>query len=280
MHPYSAPKKGEQLEVRKEISWPFRNSKLQRIKYSLSEVTCGLVECNYLKIISMKQLVCSGFSARCVVVLNFCWSISLHPKIGQCRILEVGATEGPHLFLLLSADLFTAVLVKWVVNAEVLNLMCWTGSLGNEVFTRQVSQAIRYGDNHKAHFRDSPQVFKCSGWRGWTLGFQSHSWFFLKLNCRQKELRLEHSVNMYILEVISVSSWHLYGTASSGRGGDFISVMFPMKLRRNLFLRLTYYLNHKGGLVIGRVAAMAICLKEAFNFSFTEASKQLFFLNS
>lgn len=146
----------------------------------------------------MKQLVCSRFSARCVVVLNFCWSISLHPKIGQCQILAVGAGEGPHISLLLSADLLTAVPVKGVVNAEVLNLMWWTGFLGNEVFTRQVSRAIRYGDNHEAHSRDSPQVFKCSAWRGWTLGSQSHSWFFLKLNCRQKELRLEHSAKMYI----------------------------------------------------------------------------------
>lgn len=71
MHPRSAPRKGEQLEVRKEISWPFRNSKLQRIKYSSSEVTCGLEECNYLKIISMKQLVCSRFSAGSVASLNF-----------------------------------------------------------------------------------------------------------------------------------------------------------------------------------------------------------------
>ena len=204
MHPHSASKKGEQLEVTKEISWPFRNSKLHWIKYSLSEVTCGLVECNYLKIISVKQVVCNRASAGSAVVLSLCWSISLHPEIRQFIILPVGASDALHTPAPERSPIYSPIVRFKVIKAKVLGLMGWKCFLGDEAFTRQVFWVIRCAGNNGAPSRDHPQVFRC-----WTLVSQSptagsvKNWSLSKMNSSLNILQ-----KCPFLEVISISSLH------------------------------------------------------------------------
>lgn len=85
------------------------------------------------------------------------------------------------------------VLVKWVLNAKVLGLMGGKRFLGDGVLTRQGSPSHQM-------CRQQPSPLSLQ-FRLKVLGFWlavTYSWGFLKLNFRQRVLKLEHTAKVHI----------------------------------------------------------------------------------
>lgn len=132
----------------------------------------------------------------------------------------VGAREGLHVFLLLSADLFKAGACQMSrrckgTRLDEVEVFPWWQSIHQTRFPSH-----QMPDNIEAHLHCHLQELRLKALDFWLI--VNHSWFFLTLNFWQKELKLEHTAKVYTFGSISMSFLHFYKTASSGRS-SFIS---------------------------------------------------------